>query len=110
MTLLAHDKPYQDEVVATAGNFSLPILVPGWVSELIATAIPGGGGSATVYHTTDESNSVESDPTNANWVAWDEGSVTAITSQAAMGQITALRVQAVTAAATLQVAGNKRRQ
>ncbi len=108
--LLAHDKPYQQEVIAASGGFSLPIIIPGWVSDLTATAIPGGGGSATVYHTTDESNSVEDDPGSANWVAWDEGSVSAITSQAAMGQITAVRIAAVAADATLQVVANRRRQ
>lgn len=107
---LDHDKPFQKEIVASAGAFSLPIIIPGWVSEIVATAIPGGGGSATVQHTTDEPQSVEDDPANANWVNWDEGSVAAITSQAAMGQITALRIQAVTQPATLQVAANKRRQ
>lgn len=110
MPLLDNDKPYRKEVIATAGGFSLPIIIPGWVSELVATAIPGGGGSATVQHTTDDGNDVEANPGGANWVNWDEGSVTGITSQAAMGQITALRVQAVTQDATLQVAGNKRRQ
>jgi len=110
MALLDHDKPYQQEVIALAGANSLPIIIPGWASELVATAIPGGGGTATVQHTTDDSNDTEDDPASANWVDWDEGSVSAITSQAAMGQITAVRIQAVTANATLQVVGNKRRQ
>lgn len=110
MTLLDHDKPYRQEVIALSGANSLPIIIPGWVFELVATAIPGGGGSATVQHTTDDGNAVESAPASANWVDWDEGSVVAITSQAAMGQITAVRIQAVTADATLQIAGNKRRQ
>jgi len=110
MALLANDKPYQAEVIATAGSFSLPIIIPGWVFEIVATAIPVGGGSATVFHTTDESTSVEDDPGAANWVAWDEGAVTVITSQAAMGQVTAVRIQAVTQDATLQVVGNRRRQ
>jgi len=110
MVLLDHDLPFRQEVVATAGSFSLPIIIPGWVFELVATAIPGGGGSATVFHTTDDPNDVEAAPGSANWVAWDEGSVVAITSQAAMGQVTAVRVQAVTQDATLQIAGNKRRQ
>lgn len=110
MTLLDHDKPYRQEIIALAGTFSLPIIIPGWVSELVATAIPGGGGSATIQHTTDDGNAVESNPGSANWVNWDEGSVVAITSQAAMGQITAVRIQAVTEDATLQVAANKRRQ
>lgn len=104
-----HDKPFQSEIIATAGNFSLPIIIPGWVRDVVATAIPGGGGSALVQHTTDEPQSVEDDPANANWVAWDEGSVSVITSQAAMGTITALRIQAVTQDATLQVAANKKR-
>lgn len=107
---LDHDKPFQQEVIATAGAFSLPIIIPGWVSEIVATAIPGGGGSATVQHTTDEPQSVEDNPGAANWVNWDEGSVTVITSQAAMGTVTAVRIQAVTQDATLQVAANKRRQ
>lgn len=110
MTLLDNDKPFRQEVTATAGGFSLPIIIPGWINDLVATAIPGGGGSATVYHTTDDSNEVETNPNAANWVAWDEGSVVAITSQAAMGQVTAIRIQAVTQDATLQIAGNKRRQ
>ena len=110
MTLLDHDLPFRAEVIATAGGDSLPIIIPGWVYELVATAIPGGGGSATVQHTTDDPNDVEAAPGSANWVNWDEGSVSVITSQAAMGQLTAVRIQAVTQDATLQVAGNKRRQ
>lgn len=110
MTLLDNDKPYRAEVIALAGAFSLPIIIPGWVFELVATAIPVGGGTATVQHTTDDGNDVEANPSGANWVNWDEGSVTVITSQAAMGQVTAVRIQAVTEDATLQIAGNKRRQ
>ena len=110
MALLDNDKPFRKEVIGTAGAFSLPIIIPGWVFELVATAIPGGGGSATVQHTTDDPNDVEATPAAAKWVNWDEGSVVAITSQAAMGQVTAVRIQAVTQDATLQVAGNKRRQ
>lgn len=110
MTLLDNDMPFREEVSAAAGAFSLPIIIPGWVFEIVATAIPEAGGSASVFHTTDDPNNVENDPTNANWVLWDEGSVTVITSQAAMGQITAVRIQAVTEAAILQIAGNKRRQ
>lgn len=110
MPLLANDKPFRKEVSASAGGFSSPIIIPGWVSDIVATAIPGSGGSATVFHTTDDPNDVEDDPDAANWVAWDEGSVSAITSQAAMGQLTAVRIQAVTQDATLQIAANKRRQ
>jgi len=110
MPLLDHDLPFRKEVIALSGADSLPIIIPGWVYELVATAIPGGGGSATVQHTTDDPNDVEAAPAAANWVDWDEGSVAVIKSQAAMGQLTAVRIQAVTADATLQVAGNKRRQ
>jgi len=110
MTLLDNDKPYRAEIIALAGTFSLPIIIPGWVFELVATALPDGGGSATVQHTTDDGNAVEANPSGANWINWDEGSVTVPTSQAAMGQVTAVRIQAVTQDATLQVAGNKRRQ
>ncbi len=110
MPLKDNDKSYRQEVIATAGSFSLPIIIPGWVFEIVATAIPGGGGSANVFHTTDDPDDVETNPSAANWVAWDQGAVTAITSQAAMGQVTAVRIQAVTQDATLQVCGNKRRQ
>jgi len=110
MTLLDHDLPFRKEVIALAGADSLPIIVPGWVNGLVATALPGGGGSATVQHTTDDPNDVEASPATAKWINWDEGSVAVDTSQAAMGQITALRIQAVTADATLQVAANRRRQ
>lgn len=110
MTLLENDKPFRLEVIALAGAFSLPIIIPGWVFEIIATALPVSGGSATVQHTTDDGNAVEANPSGANWINWDEGSVIVDTSQAAMGQITAVRIQAVTQDATLQIVGNKRRQ
>lgn len=110
MPLLDNDKPFRKEVIGAAGSFSLPILIPGWVYFLVATAIPGGGGSATVQHTTDDGNDVEDDPGNANWVNWDVGSVAVITSQAAMGQVTAIRIQAVIQDATLQIVACKRRQ
>lgn len=106
--MLTNDKPYRREVSALAGGFSTPVPIPGWLKNIVATAIPGAGGTATVFHTTDEIDDVEADPANANWVAWDAGSVAAITSQAALGQITAIRLQAVTENAVLQVAGSRR--
>ena len=108
MPLLANDKPYRAEVSATAGNFSSPIILPGWAHEFTITALPGGGGSASVFHTTDDPDSVEDDPANANWIEWDPGSVSVNTSQSLAGQVTGLRIQAVTADATLQVCGNRR--
>lgn len=101
---MSNDTVWRQQVTANAGASSAPILLPAWIDQVAVTALPGGGGTCVVQHTMD-------DPTNlVNWVDWDEGSVAVKKSQALMGFATALRINAVTAAATLQVVGVRKRQ
>lgn len=95
-------------VVALAGQNSLPIIIPGWICELTVTAIPGAG-TVKVQHTTAAEELVVADPTTVQWIDWEPGFVAAATSRAAIGPVTAVRIAAVTANATLQVAGQRRR-
>jgi hypothetical protein len=103
------DHKWTDEITAAAGQTSLPIIIPGWVNELTAIAIPGGGGTCNVQHTVAAQELVESNPNGQQWVNWDPGSVSVATSQAARGPVTAVRISAVTQPATLQVAAQRRR-
>lgn len=99
-----NDAVWRQEVTAGAGQNSSPILIPAWVNEVTVRALPGGGGTANVQHSLD-------DPDNlTDWSDWDEGSVSVPTTQALLGIVTALRIQAVTAAATMQVTGRRLRQ
>lgn len=94
-------------VTASAGANSAAIIFPGNIAEATVTAIPGGGGSATVYHTTNTEAEVLADPNGCTWVAWDAGSVSVATSRSLAGPVTAVRIAAVTQQATLQVCGQR---
>lgn len=94
-------------VTASAGGNSAAIIFPGNVSGVTVTAIPGGGGSATVHHTTNTEAEVAADPNGCTWVPWDAGAVTQATSRSLSGPVTAVRISAVTQQATLQVCGQR---
>lgn len=94
---------YQDQKTALAGAASLPIYLPARARDVTVKAIPGGGGTATVQFTCDEQSAVEANPAGANWEAWEPGAVSSQTSRGVVGTVTAFRITAVTATATLQV-------
>lgn len=104
------DHKWNESVSATAGNSSTPIYIPGWITEITAAAIPGGGGTATVQHTLAAQEAVEADPGAVQWIDWDAGSVNAVTSRSLSGAVTALRINAVGATCTLQVCGQRNRR
>lgn len=98
------DTVWREEVTAAAGQNSEAIPIPGWVTDLAVTALPGGGGSATIQHSMDAPSAL------ANWVDWDPGSVSVDTSRGINGMVTAVRIAAVTQPAVLQVVGRRLRQ
>ena len=104
------DDVWQQELSATAGNTSAWLLIPAWLSEIVATVIPGGGGSATLQHTTATPEAVVATPSGVQAVNWDPGAVTVPTSKAAMGAVTAVRLSASVAAATCQIVGRRKRR
>lgn len=109
MPLNVNDKPWRMEVPASAGGNSVPVLVPNYLADVTITALPGVGGTATAYITTDEPDDVEADPNNANWIEWGPGSVNANTASSPSGPVTGVRLAAVTEDAVLQVCGRKSR-
>lgn len=103
-----NDQKWKEVLAATAGTPGLPVIIPGFVIEVLAIVIPGGGGTASLEYTADDEASVDSDPTNANWVAWDAGTVSAITGRTAKGGVTAVRLIATTSDATAKLSGQTR--
>ena len=101
------DQHWKAEIVGTAGTPSDPIIIPGWVTRLSVVAIPGGGGTATVQYTVDPEVDVDNAPGSADWVDWDAGDVSAPAGYPARSSITAVRIVATTADATLKVAGHR---
>jgi len=100
-----------EPLVAVAGQNSLPVIIPGWINELTVVAIPGGGGgSCNVQFTGADEALVAADPTTVQWIDWEPGSVAVATSRATTGPVTAVRIQAVTTAATLQIVGQRSRR
>lgn len=94
-------------VTAAAGQSSTPIMIPGYIKSITVTAIPGGGGSATIQHTTADPALVEANPGAQQWVDWDAGSVNVATSRSSSGAVSAVRINAVAQTATLQVCGDR---
>lgn len=103
------DKPYTATVLAAAGTTSLPLIIPGWATELALMAVPGAGGSLLVEHTHDDPDDVEANPNNAEWVNWEPGAVTVNTSRATSGRVSAIRVTATVAAGEARVSATRAR-
>lgn len=99
------DHKWNEQLVVPAGQTSAWIEIPGWIKNIVATAHPGGGGSATIQHTTSSREQVLA--ATALAVDWDPGSVTVKTSRAAMGPVTAVRLSAVGQQAILEVSGDR---
>lgn len=93
---------------ATAGGFSTPEIIPGFVDDLVAFLKPGAGGSALLQFTADDEDLVDSDPGSVDWVDWAIGIVAVDTAQVALGAVTAVRIQAITTGATCRLVGNRR--
>lgn len=96
---------WREEVTATAGGASVPVFFPRRVKNVTVKALPGSGGSATVKFTLDDPDAVYANPSAANWEDWDAGSVSEPTSAALAGPVTALRIEATTEDAVMQVVG-----
>lgn len=89
---------------AQAGSPSLPVLLPRRIDGVTAVAAPGNGGSAYIEYTLSDAVDVISDPSSCIWLIWESGSVVQATARALAGPVVAVRIQAVGAAATMQVA------
>lgn len=100
--------PESGILTALADAVSAAVLIPGWINGITVNVIPGGGGSAILYHTTDDKDTILNSPGSVTWVAWDAGSVTTTTSKSTRGPITAVKLAAVGATATAKIAGERR--
>lgn len=102
------DRKWIRGLSATAGGFSAAEIIPGFVDDLVAFLKPGAGGTATLQFTADDEELVDANPGSVDWVDWAVGSVAVDTAQAALGAVTAVRIQAVTQDATCRLVGNRR--
>lgn len=81
-----------------AGTTSAPVMLNG--RDVVVVAAPGSGGTMSAEATWSPASNVEAG--DANWAAWDAGSVSAITTQF-LTQATAVRFTATTAAGVGEV-------
>lgn len=97
---------FQKSVIARAGEYSVPVIIPPEAQNISVAAHPGGGGGgATVYVSLSPVDEIAADPDSAGveWVAWDEGEVTAPTVRGLSGLVTAVRLAATTSDGKLEV-------
>ena len=102
------DRKFTRELSAAAGAFSPAQVIPGFVDDLVVMVKPGAGGSVALQFTTDDEELVDSDPGSVDWIQWNVGVVAINTAQTALGAVTAVRIQAITQAATATLVANRR--
>lgn len=88
---MSSQKVYRRPITAAAASASLPIILPGQVTDLAVAALPGASSTMNVQVTLDDPVAVEATPASANWIDWDPGAVAVNTIQAVAGAITAVR-------------------
>lgn len=71
-------------------------------SPVTVTAIPGGGGTMTIYATTSPRSAI--DAGTANWVAWPAGAVAVATQNTAFGVVTGIKCTAAVAPGSCEIA------
>ena len=71
-------------------------------SPVTVTAIPGGGGTMTIYSTT--SPRAQIDAGTATWVAWPAGAVAVATQNTAFGVVIGIKCEAAVAAGSCEIA------
>ena len=95
-------KRWWKQITVTAGaGASDPILIDQVHSDISVAALPVSGGTALVEGTTSPHADVIAG--TANWVDWDDGSVTADTQAVALGPLSGIRCTATTQDCTLEV-------
>lgn len=87
--------------VAAAGTTYLD--VQSYPFPLTVTALPGGGGTATVSYSTTPNAAGKT--STATWIAWPSGTVAANTSDALLSPVSGLKLEAATATATFEING-----
>lgn len=102
------DWKWHKSLSAEANAYSSPLIIPGFVENLVAQLQPGGGGTVTLYYTAADPESVDADPDAVAWIEWAAGAVAENTAQTAIGAISAIRIYAAGLAATALIVGEKR--
>lgn len=103
------DKWTPDAVTVAAGATGPWVIIPGFIRELSVSAIPGGGGSAVIEHTTSSPERVGGAGTPPQAVEWDAGSVNVATTRSMSGPVTAVRLKATAQPAVLEICGQRGR-
>ena len=101
------DQQWVQQLTAQAGQFSDPVIIPGFVTRIAAYVYPGIGGSATLQFTGEPEEDVVDNPGGIPWLDWDIGAVTSNKACAAFGEMTAVRLKAVAQMATARIVGHK---
>lgn len=96
------------QLSALAGGLSDPQVIPGFVDDLVATVKPGVGGNAALEFTTDDEDTIDTDPGSVTWLTWAAGFNAFNVAQTALGAVTGVRLSAIAANATCSLVGNKR--
>ncbi|MCZ6775257.1 MAG: hypothetical protein O7D34_02230 [Ignavibacteria bacterium] len=102
------DRKFTRKLSAAAGTFSEAQVIPGFVDDLVATVKPGPGGTALLQFTGDDEDIVDKDPGSVTWITWTVGAVSIAKAQTALGAVTAVRLQAIVAPATMSIVANRR--
>ena len=102
------DRKWTAMLSASAGSYSDPQIIPGFVDDLVALLSPGSGGTARLQFTADNEDNINDNPGGVTWISWNRGYVSEDTAQTALGAVSAVRIEAVTEDATCNLVGHRR--
>ena len=102
------DWKWHGSLSADANDYSSPLIIPGFVDDIVAQVEPGSGGTVLLQYTAAEPEDVDADPGAVTWIDWAAGAVSVNTAQTALGAIGAIRIYAAGQPATAKIIGEKR--